>query len=55
MKKRKPRYRLTWYTELSNGYVDVRTITLMTKHTAKIMYNKIASEPSTLSIELEEF
>lgn len=54
MKKQKPKYKLTWYTELSNGYVDVRQVTLLSKHSANIMYGKIAKQESTLSIELEE-
>ena len=54
MKKRKPKYQLTWYTQLSDGYVDVKQVTLISKHSANIMYTKIALEESTLSIELEE-
>lgn len=54
MKKRKSKYQITWYIQLSNGYVDVRQITLLSKHLANIMYDEIAKEESTLSIEIEE-
>ena len=58
MKKRKPKpkpqYQLTWYTQLSDGYVDVKQVILLSKHSANIMYGKIVKQESTLSIELEE-
>ena len=54
MKKRKTKYQLTWYTQLSNGYVDIKQITLLSKHSVNIMYDKIAKQESTLSIEIEE-
>lgn len=54
MKQRKKRYLITWYTEIDNDFIDVRHMVLKSKHNAKNMYNDLASQDSTVSIEMEE-
>lgn len=54
MKQRKKRYLITWYTEIDNAFIDVRHMVLKSKHNAKNMYNDLASQDSTVSIEMEE-
>ena len=54
MKQRKKKYLITWYTQIDNDYIDVRHMVLKNKHNAKNMYNDLASQDSTVSIELEE-
>lgn len=54
MKQRKKKYLITWYTQLDNDYIDVRQMVLKSKHNAKNMYNDLASQDSTVSIEIEE-
>lgn len=53
MKKQK--YLITWYTQLENGYIHERQIILKSKHSANIMYDKLAKQEKTISIEVEEF
>lgn len=48
------KYIITYNTKLDNGYVDERQIVLKNKYNAKNLYNKIASEQSTINIELGE-
>lgn len=54
MKVKKKKYLITWYTQLDDDYVDVRHMVLKNKHNAKKMYNDLASQDSTISIEMEE-
>ena len=54
MKKKKKKYVITWYTQIDNDYIDVRHMFLKNKHNAKNMYNDLASQDSTVSIEMEE-
>ena len=54
MKKKKKKYLITWYTQIDNDYIDVRKMVLKNKYNAKNMYNDLASQDSTVSIELEE-
>ena len=52
MKKQK--YLITWYTQLDNGYIHERQVTCKSKHSANIMYDKLAQQENTLTIEMEE-
>lgn len=52
MKKQK--YLITWYTQLENGFIHERQIVFKSKYSANIMYDKLAKQDKTLSIELEE-
>lgn len=52
MKKHK--YLITWYTKLDNGFINERQIVCQSKHTTNIMYDKLAKQEKTLSIEVEE-
>ena len=54
MKQRKKKYLITCYTQIDNDYIDVRKMVLKNKYNAKNMYNDLASQDSTVSIELEE-
>lgn len=54
MKQRKKKYLITFYTQLDNDYIDERHMVLKNKHNAKKMYNDLASQNSTVSIEIEE-
>ena len=53
MKQRKKKYLITWYTQIDNDYIDVRQMVLKNKYNAKNMYNDLASQDSTVSIEME--
>ena len=48
------KYLITYHTQLDNGYSDERQIVLKNKYNAKRVYNNIASENSTINIEMEE-
>ena len=48
------KYIITYYTQLDNGYIDKRQIIIRNKYNAKRVYNNIASENSTINIEMEE-
>ena len=48
------KYIITYYTQLDNGYIDERQIIIRNKYNAKRVYNNIASENSTINIEMEE-
>lgn len=52
MKKQK--YLITYYTQLDNGYINERQIICQSQHSANIMYDRLAQEEKTLSIEVEE-
>ena len=52
MKKHK--YLITWYTQLNNGYIDERQMVVKNKYNAKNIYNDLAAQNSTVSIELEQ-
>lgn len=52
MKKQK--YLITWYTQLENGYIHERQIECQSKHSTNIMYDKLAKQDKTISIEVEE-
>ena len=52
MKKQK--YLITWYTQLDSGYINERQIIFKSKHSANIMYDKLAKQDKTISIEVEE-
>ena len=54
MKVKKKKYLITWYTQIDNDYIDVRQMVLKNKYNAKNMYNDLASQNSTVSIEMEE-
>lgn len=53
MKVKKKKYLITWYTQLDDDYIDVRQMVLKNKYNAKNMYNDLASQDSTVSIEME--
>lgn len=48
------KYLITYHTQLNNGYIDERQIVFKNKYNAKRVYNNIASENSTINIEMEE-
>ena len=48
------KYIITYYTKLDNGFIDERQIIIRNKYNAKRVYNNIASENSTINIEMEE-
>lgn len=52
MKKQK--YLITWYTQLDNGFIHERQIVCESQHSTNIMYDKLAKQDKTLSIEVEE-
>ena len=54
MKKKKKKYLITWYTQIDNDYIDVRNMVLKNKYNAKNMYNDLANQDNTVSIEMEE-
>ena len=54
MKQRKKKYLITWYTQIDNDYIDVLHMVLKNKYNAKNMYNDLANQDSTVSIEMEE-
>ena len=54
MKVKKKKYLITWYTQIDNDYIDKRQMVLKNWYNAKNMYNDLASQDSTVSIEMEE-
>lgn len=50
----KQKYLITWYTQLDNNYIHERHIICKSKQSAQTMYNKLASQEKTISIEMEE-
>lgn len=52
MKKQK--YLITWYTQLKNGFIHERQIICKSQHSTNIMYDKLAKQDNTISIEVEE-
>lgn len=54
MKQRKKKYLITFYTQIDDDFIDKRQIILKNKYNATKMYDKIASEQKTVSIEMEE-
>lgn len=54
MKQRKKKYLITFYTQIDDDFIDKRQIILKNKYNATKMYDKIASEKKTVSIEMEE-
>ena len=54
MKKKKKKYLITWYTQIDNDYIDERQIVIKNKYNAKNMYNDLAVQKNTVSIEMEE-
>ena len=52
MKKQK--YLITWYTQLENGFIHERQIICKSQHSTNIMYDKLAKQDKTISIEVEE-
>ena len=48
------KYKITWYTQLDSGFIHERTIFCKNKFSANKMYDKLAKEDKTLSIEMEE-
>lgn len=52
MKKQK--YLIIWYTQLESGYIHERQIICQSKHSTNIMYDKLAKQDNTISIEVEE-
>ena len=51
---KKQNYLITWYTQLNNGYIHQREVYCKSKHSANIMYDKLAKQENTISIEVEE-
>ena len=51
---KKQNYLITWYTQLDSGYIHERQVICKSKHSANIMYDKLAKQENTLSIEMEE-
>ena len=54
MKKKKKKYLITFYTQLDNGYIDERQMVVKNKYNAKNIYNDLAAQNSTVTIELEQ-
>ena len=54
MKQRKKKYVITWYTQIDNDYIDVHQMVFKNWYNAKNMYNDLANQDSTVSIEMEE-
>lgn len=50
----KQKYLITWYTQLENGFIHERQISCKSKHSTNIMYDKLAKQDNTISIEVEE-
>ena len=48
------KYKITWYTQLDSGFIHERTIYCKNKFSAHKLYDKLAKEDKTLSIEMEE-
>ena len=53
MKVKKKKYLITWYTQIDNDYIDKRQMVFKNWYNAKNMYNDLASQDSTVSIEME--
>ena len=53
MKVKKKKYLITFYTLLDNDYIDKRQMVVKNKYNAKKIYNDLASQDSTVSIEME--
>ena len=53
MKVKKKTYLITWYTQIDNDYIDKRQMVFKNWYNAKNMYNDLASQDSTVSIEME--
>ena len=54
MKVKKKKYLITWYTQIDNDYIDKLQMVFKNWYNAKNMYNDLASQDSTVSIEMEE-
>lgn len=54
MKVKKKKYLITWYTQLDDDYIDKLQMVLKNWYNAKNMYNDLASQDSTVGIEMEE-
>lgn len=52
--KKKKKYLITYYTQLGNGYIDERQMFVKNKYKAKNIYNDLAAQNSTVSIEMED-
>ena len=48
------KYLITYHTKLDNGFIDERKIIIRNEYLAKRFYNNIASEKTTINIEMEE-
>ena len=48
------KYKITWYSQLNNGYINERTFYCVNKISANKLYDKLAQKEKTLSIEMEE-
>ena len=44
---------ITWKARLDDGYIDERQIVCKSKASAKILYNRLAKQDKTASIEME--
>ena len=44
---------ITWKTKLDDCYIDERQIVCKSKTSAKILYNRLAKQDKTVSIEME--
>lgn len=53
MKVKKKKYLITWYTQIDNVNIDKRQMVFKNWYNAKNMYNDLASQDSTVSIEME--
>ena len=53
MKVKKKKYLITWYTQIDNDYIYKRQMVFNNWYNAKNMYNDLASQDSTVSIEME--
>ena len=47
------KFLITWKTKIDNGFIDERQIVCKSKTSAKILYNRLAKQDKTVSIELE--
>lgn len=53
MKKKK--FLITWDTKLYNGYIDKRQVVCNLERSAHFLYDELAKQDKTISIEMEQY
>ena len=48
------KFLVTWKTKIDDGFIDERQIVCKSKTSAKILYNRLAKQDKTISIEMEQ-